>query len=234
VKGDLQSGAISLGGNAQNLGATSTHYSSQTVQLIQSELSKAERELHTLGIDLPVKREALKALEAAKSDPTPDRMAKVISVLSQVQTVIEKVANTRHLALSHDHETCWLLAALAGAEIKIGKLRISPDPNRQITNTLLFHCLDRGFVDFDGTSFLDEVMPDAEVNSNWLLSNEVIANNWSTSAARTRISKQRKQIVGKNISFLNTDFLVDLDSEEKRRAIPDRYNRYDDGNKTLF
>ena len=35
----------------------------------------------------------------------------------------------RHLALSHDHETCWLLAALVGAEIKIGKLKITPDPN---------------------------------------------------------------------------------------------------------
>jgi len=37
-----------------------------------------------------------------------------------------------------------------------------------------------------------------------------------------------KQIVGKNTSFINSDFLVDLDSEETRRAIPDRYNRYDD------
>jgi hypothetical protein len=32
-----------------------------------------------------------------------------------------------------------------------------------------------------------------------------------------------------NVSFINNDFLVDLDSEENRRAIPDRYNRYDDG-----
>jgi hypothetical protein len=135
----------------------------------------------------------------------------------------------RHLALSHDHETSWLLAALAGAEIKVGKLDFVPDPNRQITNTLLFLSLDKGFVEFDGNAFLDEVMPDPEVNSNWLLSNEVIANDWGTSAARTRIAKQRRQIVGKNTSFLNADFLVDLDSEETRRAIPDRYNRYDDG-----
>jgi len=104
-----------------------------------------------------------------------------------------------------------------------------PDPNRQITNTLLFHSLDRGYVEFDGNAFLDEVIPDAEVNSNWLLSNEVIANDWGTSAARTRIAKQRKQIVGKNTSFINTDFLLELDSEESRLAIPDRYNRYDDG-----
>jgi Reverse transcriptase (RNA-dependent DNA polymerase) len=134
----------------------------------------------------------------------------------------------RHLSLSHDHETCWLLAALVGAEIKIGKLKFTPDPNRQITNTLLFHCLDRGYVEFDGSVFLDEVMPDSEINSNWLLSNEIVANNWSTTAVRTRISKIRKQIVGKNISFLNPDFLVDLDSKEARRAIPDRYNRYDE------
>jgi hypothetical protein len=49
-------------------------------------------------------------------------------------------------------------------------------------------------------------------------SNEVIANDWGTSAARARMAKQRKQIVGKNTSFINTDFLVDLDSEESRRA----------------
>ena len=111
----------------------------------------------------------------------------------------------------------------------IGKLDFAPDPNRQITNTLLFHSLDKGYVEFDGNAFLDEVMPDVEVNSNWLLSNEVIANDWGTSAARARIAKQRKQIVGKNTSFINTDFLLELDSEEGRRAIPDRYNRYDDG-----
>jgi hypothetical protein len=75
VKGNLQGGAISLGGNAQNLGATSTHYNPQTVQLIQSELSKAERELHTLGIDLPTRREALKALEAAKSVEWPEGLS---------------------------------------------------------------------------------------------------------------------------------------------------------------
>jgi hypothetical protein len=126
-------------------------------------------------------------------------------------------------------ETSWLLAALVGAEIKIGKIHFSPDPNRQITNTLLFHCLDQGLIEFDGNSFLEEIVPDMEVNSNWLLSNEIIANDWGTTAARTRIAKHRKQIVGKNISFLNNDFLADLDSEETRRAIPDRYNRYDDG-----
>src|SRR5437899_519578 len=38
VRGDLQGGAISLGGDAQNLGATSVHYNPQTIQLIQSEL----------------------------------------------------------------------------------------------------------------------------------------------------------------------------------------------------
>lgn len=136
---------------------------------------------------------------------------------------------SRHLSLSHDHEASWLLAALVGAELKIGKLSFTPDPNRQITNTLLFHCLDRGYVEFDGATFVEEVIPDSEIHSNWLLSNEIIANNWGTTAIRERISKKRRQTVGKNISFLNPDFLVDLDSQVARRAIPDRYNRYDDG-----
>ena len=135
----------------------------------------------------------------------------------------------RHLSLSHDHETAWLLTALVGANIKIGKLDFSPDPNRQVSNTLLFQCLDGGLIDFDGNAFLDEVVPDSEVNSNWLLSNEVVANDWATTATRTRISKKRQQIVGKNISFINQEFFAELDAEDERRAIPDRYNRYDDG-----
>ncbi|WP_316160322.1 RNA-directed DNA polymerase [Bradyrhizobium sp. SZCCHNRI20481] len=135
---------------------------------------------------------------------------------------------TRHLSSSHDHEASWLLTAIVGAEIKVGKLSLTPDPNRQITNTLLLHCLDSGLVEFDGNSFIDEVAPNSEVNSNWLLCNEVISNAWVTKAARDRIARHRKIVVGKDISFLNPNFLLDLDSEEGRRAIPDRYNRYDD------
>jgi hypothetical protein len=135
----------------------------------------------------------------------------------------------RHLALSHDHETSWLLTALVGGSIKIGKLEFSPDPNRQVSNTLLFQCLDDGLIEFDGNAFLEEVVPDSEVNSNWLLSNEVVANDWATTAIRARISKKRQQIVGKNISFINQDFFSELEAEDERPAIPDRYNRYDDG-----
>lgn len=135
----------------------------------------------------------------------------------------------RHLSLSHDHETSWLLTALVGAEIKIGRLQFSPDSNRQISNTLLLKCLDSGLVDFDSRAFLDEVIPDAEINSNWLLSNEIVANDWATKAVRSRISSQRQQVVGKNISFLDGDFFENFHAEVDRRAIPDRYNRYDDG-----
>ncbi|NEW97295.1 RNA-directed DNA polymerase [Rhodopseudomonas sp. BR0G17] len=135
----------------------------------------------------------------------------------------------RHLALSHDHEVSWLLVAVLGAEIDLGKIAFVPDPNRQIVNTLLLQSLDSGRLAFEVSSFLEEVVPDSEVNSNWLLSNEIVANGWSTSSVRARISQRRNQVVGKNISFIKNDFMDDFDLEVSSRAIPDRYNRYDEG-----
>jgi len=135
----------------------------------------------------------------------------------------------RHLSLSHDHETSWLLTALIGADVKLGKIEFSHDPNRQISNTLLLRCLDGGHLRFDANRFLEEVVPDTEVNTNWLLCNEVVANGWATSSIRTRIGRVRHRLVGgENVSFLNGAFMQELEIENGRLAIPDRYNRYDD------
>jgi len=87
IAGGIQGGAVALGGDADNSGSASIHYNPQTIELIQSELSKAERELHASTIDENRKAEALKDLQAAKADPTPDKIAKVVSVLKQIESV---------------------------------------------------------------------------------------------------------------------------------------------------
>jgi len=54
--GSIQGGAVSLDGDAVNSGMTTIHYNPQTIEAIQSELSKLERELHQADIDARIKR----------------------------------------------------------------------------------------------------------------------------------------------------------------------------------
>jgi len=91
ISGGVQGGAVSFGGNAENKGAVTIHYNPQTIESIQSELSKAERELHETQVDSELKKKALEHVEAAKADPTPDKIAKAISVLGQVESAATKI-----------------------------------------------------------------------------------------------------------------------------------------------
>lgn len=59
VSGGIQGGAVSLGGDATNFASTENHYTTQTIDAIQAELSKLERELHSAKIDDGLKREIL-------------------------------------------------------------------------------------------------------------------------------------------------------------------------------
>lgn len=136
---------------------------------------------------------------------------------------------SRHMALSHDHEVAWILTAVLGTKKRLVDVKFSADANRQICNTLLMKCLDEGLISFDQDSFFTEVLPESEVNSNWLLSNEVVANDWGTASFRRDVTKTRQQVVGENCSFLDSEFYDRLNLEDSDRAIPDRYNRYDDG-----
>src|SRR5579872_3917061 len=90
ISGGVQGAAVSLGGNAENSGTTSIHYNPQTIETIQSELSKAERELHTMAIDPDLKREALEHVKAAKADPSPDKLSTAIAFLGEVEALATK------------------------------------------------------------------------------------------------------------------------------------------------
>lgn len=92
INGGIQGGAVSLGGNATNTGASSMHYNPQTIEAIKSELSKAERELHAQAIDPQVKAQALEVVEAAKADPSPDNVTKALDALGKVESIASKAA----------------------------------------------------------------------------------------------------------------------------------------------
>jgi hypothetical protein len=92
VRRAVSQSAVAVGGNAENKGSIQIHYNPQTIEAIQSELSKAERELHGYSIDPDLKKKALEQVQAAKADPTPDKIAKAISVIKQVDAVVIKTA----------------------------------------------------------------------------------------------------------------------------------------------
>jgi len=106
VSGTIQGGAVSFGGDAVNTGTTNNHYSAQTTEAIQSELSKLERELHSAKLDDPLTAEVLKYVQEAKADPTPDKLHKVTSRIREAGEVI--------LAGSAIWEISHLIVKLAG------------------------------------------------------------------------------------------------------------------------
>jgi len=91
ISGGIQGGAVSLGSKAENSGTTSIHYNPQTVATIQSELSKAEHELHSLILEPALKREALEHIQSAKADPSPDKIQRVVGVLEKVKSLATSV-----------------------------------------------------------------------------------------------------------------------------------------------
>ena len=90
--GPINAGAFSAGGSAENSGSTSIHYQPRTIELIQSELAKAERALHALAIDESLKSEALEHVVAAKTDPTPEKTSKAVAMLYKVESIAGKTS----------------------------------------------------------------------------------------------------------------------------------------------
>jgi hypothetical protein len=90
ISGGVQGGAVSIGGDAENKAPVNIHYNPQTIEKIQSELSKAERELHSAQIDDKKKKDALEIVRRAKAEPTPDNIEKATKVLGEVNAFLVK------------------------------------------------------------------------------------------------------------------------------------------------
>jgi hypothetical protein len=88
INGGIQAGAVSIKGNATNSGTTNVHYQAT----IQTELTKAIREIHTSIADPELKEQALEHVRAAQADPTPDKLTKAFGILGKIEAVTAKVA----------------------------------------------------------------------------------------------------------------------------------------------
>ena len=99
IKGGIQGGAVSLGGDAKNSGTTTIHYNPQTIEAIESELSKLERELHQATVDSALKQRMLDLVQAAKADPTPDNISKVTTAIRQAGEIV--LASTAIWEIGH-------------------------------------------------------------------------------------------------------------------------------------
>lgn len=95
ISGGIQGGSISLGGDAENSGSISIHYNSQTIEGLQSQLSMAERELHSIECDPNLKKEAIERVQSAKADPTPDNLTRALTFLKKVEAIATTTANTK-------------------------------------------------------------------------------------------------------------------------------------------
>jgi len=94
VSGGVQGGAVSLGGDTKNIAPVAIHYNPQTIEKIQTELSKAERELYELQLEDNLKERALKAIADAKTDPSPGRLEKAVNVLKETDLIANKLVST--------------------------------------------------------------------------------------------------------------------------------------------
>ena len=86
IAGNVQGGAVAFEGDATNSGASSV-YNAQTLEVIQSRLLDAEREIKSSVADTAVKREALEAIATAKISPTKDNLTRAISAAEKVEAL---------------------------------------------------------------------------------------------------------------------------------------------------
>lgn len=106
ISGGMHGGAVSAGGDAVNSNQSIVHYNSQTIEAIQSELSKLEVQVHNSTLDSSLKAELIGQIAAAKTDPAPEKLTKLIARIKTAGEVV--LAGTTIWEVAH------VLAKLAG------------------------------------------------------------------------------------------------------------------------
>jgi hypothetical protein len=91
VTGNIIGSSIAQGGDAST-SSTNSVYSEQTIRDIRSELSKAERELHSLQIKENLKSEVLHRIANASAAPSPSALTSAIQGMKKVVAVLGTAA----------------------------------------------------------------------------------------------------------------------------------------------
>ncbi|TGD99755.1 hypothetical protein [Methylobacterium nonmethylotrophicum] len=89
--GSVQGGAVAVGdGAATNYGTTNVQVlSPQKIEQVQGELARLEAAVHGSELNAEQKSTALEHVNAAKADPTPVKIGKVIEYAGHLGTVVE-------------------------------------------------------------------------------------------------------------------------------------------------
>lgn len=92
--GNVQAGALSVNGSANNSASVSNRYDARSVRALKSQLSKARREISKLEIDETLKGAVLEDIKLAHGSPEPALIEKAINGLRQIEAVALKVVGT--------------------------------------------------------------------------------------------------------------------------------------------
>jgi hypothetical protein len=101
--GNIQAGAVAIDGDATQTGTVTNTYNAQTLEIIQSRLAEAEREIKSSPVDVEARKEALLTIEVAKKEPTKDNLVKTVTALGKVESLATKAlgAGTAIAGIAH-------------------------------------------------------------------------------------------------------------------------------------
>jgi hypothetical protein len=92
--GSIQAGAVAIDGDATQTGTAANTYNAQTLEIIQSRLAEAEREIKSSPVDVEARKEALLTIEAAKKEPTKHNLANAVTAMEKVESLTTKALGT--------------------------------------------------------------------------------------------------------------------------------------------
>ena len=87
--GTMNTGGLSQTGSATNQGGVNVqHYNPQQITTLMTQLGLAEEAIKGSSLGKPDRDAALGAIEAAKNDPTPDKVQKAVDILDNVGKIV--------------------------------------------------------------------------------------------------------------------------------------------------
>jgi hypothetical protein len=86
--GNIQGGAVAIGGDATNNAPTSNYYNAEIIELIKSEIENARSTVSDCDISEAQRRELEDAFNIALTSPEPTKIERVISILGEIGRVI--------------------------------------------------------------------------------------------------------------------------------------------------
>lgn len=92
--GDIQGGAVSIGGDATNTGTVSNSYNFNTIEALQGELSEVRGLLSGIDLDIALKAEIDAAIIQAQTNPNPENVGIIHALLQKARSALGTAASS--------------------------------------------------------------------------------------------------------------------------------------------